>query len=76
VLSDDIHLYANDMQLNYTEYGAKARIEHTEAVGIYSFVFIFICIEYEFKTFGATRDEIRLMSFYLNPDVIDVSLVK
>ena len=33
-----------------------------------------MCAEYEFKTFGATRVEIRLMSFYLNQDVIDVSL--
>jgi len=31
-----------------------------------------ICAEYEFETFGSTRDEIRLMAFYLNPDVIDV----
>ena len=33
-----------------------------------------ICAEYGFKTFGATSDEIRLMPFYLTPDVIDVSL--
>jgi len=33
-----------------------------------------MCAEYGFKTFGATRVEIRLMSFYLNQDVIDVSL--
>jgi len=33
-----------------------------------------ICAEYDFKTFGATRAEMRLMSLYLNPDVIDVNL--
>jgi len=26
-----------------------------------------ICVEYEFETFGATSDEIRFMTFYLNP---------
>jgi len=31
-----------------------------------------ICAEYEFETFGATTDEIRLIAFYLNHDVIDV----
>ena len=38
--SDQIRLYATDMQRSYTEYGTKNRIEHTEATGIYSFVFI------------------------------------
>ena len=38
--SDEIRLYATDMQRSYTEYGTKIRIEHTEANGIYSFVFI------------------------------------
>jgi len=33
-----------------------------------------ICAEYEFETFDATSDKIRLMAFYLNPDFIDVSL--
>jgi len=33
-----------------------------------------ICVEYEFEAFDATRNEIRLMAFYLNPDFIDVSL--
>jgi len=33
-----------------------------------------ICAEYEFEIFGATSDQIRLMAFYLNPDVIGVSL--
>jgi len=31
-----------------------------------------ICAKYDFETFGATRDEIRLIAFCLNPDVIDV----
>ena len=72
--SDEIRLYANDMHRSCTEYGTRTRIETTEATGIYSFVFISYMCEYEFKTFGATRVEIRLMSLYLNPDVIDVSL--
>ena len=38
--SDEIRLYANDMQSRYTEYGTKIRIEPNEATGIYSFVFI------------------------------------
>jgi len=38
--SDEIRLYAKDMQRSYTEYGTKTRIEPTEAIGIYSFVFI------------------------------------
>jgi len=29
-----------------------------------------ICAKYEFETFGATRDKIRLMAFYLNPDIM------
>jgi len=33
-----------------------------------------ICAEYEFETFGATSDQIRLMEFCVNPDVIGVSL--
>jgi len=33
-----------------------------------------ICVEYEFKAFDATRNEIRLMAFYLNPDFSDVGL--
>jgi len=33
-----------------------------------------ICAEYEIEAFDATRDEIRLIAFYLNPDFIDVSL--
>ena len=42
-------------------------------------VFILLCLflkcaEFELETFGATSDEIRLLSFYLNPDFIDVSL--
>ena len=38
--SDEIRLYANDMQRSHTEYGTKTRIEPTEASGIYSLVFI------------------------------------
>ena len=42
-------------------------------------VFILLCLflkcaEFELETFGATSDEIRLLSFYLNPEFIDVSL--
>ena len=37
-------------------------------------VFILICAEYEFETFGSTSDPIRLMAFYLHTDVIDVGL--
>ena len=38
--SDEIRLYANDMQRSYTEYGTETRIEPTEATGIYSLVFM------------------------------------
>ena len=37
--SDDIHLYANDMERRYTEYGTKHRTEPNEATGIYSCVY-------------------------------------
>jgi len=40
VPSDEIRLYAKDMQRSFTEYGTKTRIEPTEATGIYSLVFI------------------------------------
>jgi len=40
VPSDEIRLYANDMQRRYTEFGTKTGIETNEATGIYSFVFI------------------------------------
>ena len=33
-----------------------------------------ICVEYEFEAFDATSDEIRLMAFYLNPNIIVISL--
>ena len=43
--SDEIRLYANDIQRRCTEYGTKTRIEHKEATGIYSFVFIpYMCL--------------------------------
>ena len=38
--SDEIRLYANDMQRSYAEYGTETRIEPTEGIGIYSLVFI------------------------------------
>ena len=38
--SDEIRLYANDMQRSYAEYGTETRIEPTEGTGIYSLVFI------------------------------------
>ena len=40
VPSDEIRLYANDMQRSYAEYETETRIEPTEATGIYSLVFI------------------------------------
>jgi len=40
VQSDEIRLYANDMQRSYAEYGTETRIEPTEGTGIYSLVFI------------------------------------
>ena len=33
-----------------------------------------ICVDNEFEAFDATRNEIRLMAFYLNPDSSDVGL--
>jgi len=74
VPSDEIRLYANDMQRSYTEYGIETRIELPEANGIYSFCWYLTCAEYEFETFGATSDRMRLMAFCLNADNIDVSL--
>ena len=38
--SDEICLYAKDMQRRYAEYGPETRIEPTKATGIYSLVFI------------------------------------
>jgi len=38
--SDEIRLYANNMQRIYTEYATKSRIETNEATGINSFDFI------------------------------------
>jgi len=62
------------MQCNCTEYATKTRIEPTEATGINCLSLYLICDVHEFLAFVATSDEIRLMAFYLNPDVIDVSL--
>jgi uncharacterized protein YdaU (DUF1376 family) len=59
VQSDEIRLYANDMQRSYAEYGTETRTEPTEATGIYSLV---LCAEYELETFGSTSDQIRLMA--------------
>ena len=72
--SDEIRLYANDMQRSYTEYRSKTRIEPTEAIGIYSLCLYLTCAEYEIETFGSTSDQTRLMAFYLHTDVIDVIL--
>ena len=38
--SDEIRLYANDMQRNYAEYVTETRIVPTEGTDIYSLVFI------------------------------------
>ena len=38
--SDEIRLYANDMQRSYADYGTETRIVPTEGTGIYSLVFI------------------------------------
>jgi len=62
------------MQRIYTEYGTKTIFEPTETTGIYSFVFFLICADYELETFGATSDETLLMSFYLKPDYVYVTL--
>ena len=72
--SDEIRLYANDMQRRYTEYGTKTRIEPNEATGIFSLCLYLTCAEYEFENFGSTSDQIRLMAFYLHTDVKDVGL--
>jgi len=40
VRSNEICLYANDMQRSYAEYVPETRIEPTKATGIYSLVFI------------------------------------
>ena len=61
VQSDEIRLYANDMQRSYADYGTETRIVPTEGTGIYSLVFI-LCAEYEFETFGSTSDQICLMA--------------
>ena len=37
--SDEIRLFANDMQRSYTVYGTESRIDPTEGPGIYSLVF-------------------------------------
>jgi hypothetical protein len=42
--SDEIRLYANKMQRNYTEYATKARIEPPEATAIYSFAFYILYV--------------------------------
>jgi len=42
--SDEIRLYASNMQRMYAEYGTKTGIEPTEEAAIYSFVFIsYVC---------------------------------
>ena len=40
VQSNEIRLYANDMQRSYAEYETETRIEPTEGTGIHSLVFI------------------------------------
>ena len=47
--SEDIRLYANDMQRSYSEYMTEARIEPTEATGIYYLVFIPIVLNMSSK---------------------------
>ena len=59
--SDEIRIYANEMQRSYTEYGTETRIEPTEATGIYSLVFIPYVLNM-FETFATTSDQIRLMA--------------
>ena len=58
--SDEIRLYAIDMQSSYTEYGIKVELNIRKKL-----VFILLCLyltceEYEFETFGSTSDQIRL----------------
>jgi len=66
VPSDEIRLYANDMQRSYTEYVTKLEMNLPKQL-----IFILLCLnlkcaEYEFETFGSTSDLIRLMAFYLH----------
>ena len=60
--SDEIRLYANEMQRSNTEYGTESRIEPTEVPGICSLDLNLICAGYAFETFGSTSDQIRLMA--------------
>ena len=70
--SEEIRLYANDMQRRYTVYGTKPRIELMKQLEFILLCLYLICAEYEFETFGSTSDQIRLMAFYLHTDVMDV----
>ena len=72
--SDEIRLYANDMQRCYTEYGTKTRMNLMKQLVFILLCLYLICAEYEFETFGSTGDQIRLMAFYLHTDVTDVGL--
>ena len=49
--SDEILLYAKDMQRSYAEYGTETRIEPTETTGIYTLVFIPYVLNMSSKTF-------------------------
>ena len=74
VPSDEIRLYANDMQRRYTEYGIKLELKLMKHLLFILLCLYFICAEYEFETFGSTSDEIRLMAFYVHTDVIDIGV--
>jgi len=74
VPSDEIRLYAKDMQRRYTEYGIKLELKLMKQLVFILLCLYLICAEYEFETFGCTSDQIRLMAFYLHTDVKDVSL--
>jgi len=74
VPSDEIRLYANDMQRRCTQYGIKLELNLMKQLVFILLCLYLICAEYEFETFGYTSDQIRLMAFYLHTDVIDVSL--
>ena len=62
------------MQRRYTEYGTKLELKLMKQLVFILLCLYLICAEYEFETFGSTSDQIRLMAFYLNTDVIDVGL--
>ena len=54
--------------------GLKVGMNLMKQLVIIFFCLYLTCAEYEFETFCSTSDQIRLMAFYLDTDVIDVNL--